>query len=295
MPAGRRPKISRVEAMLQTPPSRWKPETHVRAVVYHPGRRALGRVSEVGGASLWVETHQPLPLGVQIELRVVSPDGGAIEQPARVGRKKAGGFGVVISEGLDAEEWGQALRTPGVEVHITLASSKPPRTPLLASAGTLARGRPRPFGAFRGDPRSPPPRAVSLKPGPKPVTDEPEALWDHWRTSQESLRDDGVQQAFIQRCLEAQNLGFALARYRELKAQMPEAPEPEKYLRQIGLLIGFSGMDAQQRDALNVRSRKLRVLMWGLTLVLLGAGALTWGTVGMGGIEKARAELQDRN
>lgn len=53
------------------------------------------------------------------------------------------------------------------------------------------------------------------------------------------LDDDEQQQIFIQACIKAQRLQFAVQCYRELKKDNPDDERVARYLNQVGTILGF--------------------------------------------------------
>jgi CheY-like chemotaxis protein len=72
------------------------------------------------------------------------------------------------------------------------------------------------------------------------------SLMKLWLEVSESLDNDDMQQQFIQHCLKAEKLEFAVARYRELKAQRPDDERVAKYLHQIGTILGFYALSKKE-------------------------------------------------
>jgi CheY-like chemotaxis protein len=72
------------------------------------------------------------------------------------------------------------------------------------------------------------------------------SLMKMWLEVSESIDDDALQQQFIQHCLKAEKLEFAVARYRELKAQRPDDERVAKYLQQIGTILGFYALSKKE-------------------------------------------------
>jgi DNA-binding response OmpR family regulator len=60
-----------------------------------------------------------------------------------------------------------------------------------------------------------------------------------WRDAKANLSDDAVQQRFIQACLKSQRIEHAVRSYRELKQEDPENERIDKYLQQVGTILGF--------------------------------------------------------
>lgn len=64
-------------------------------------------------------------------------------------------------------------------------------------------------------------------------------LEQRWLEVKDHLADDPRQQHFIQECLKAQRLEFAVQCYRGLKTERPDDPLAAKYLNQVGTILGF--------------------------------------------------------
>lgn len=83
----------------------------------------------------------------------------------------------------------------------------------------------------------------SVERAPAPAAADVEAAW---ASASGALDDDALQQAFIQACLEHGALELAVRRYRELK----EAGDAraERYLVQVGTILGFYAMPKAERE-----------------------------------------------
>lgn len=83
------------------------------------------------------------------------------------------------------------------------------------------------------------------------------------------LDDDTVQQAFIQACIKAQRLPFAVQCYRELKKDRPDDERVAKYLNQVGTILGFYAF--RKADEAGVEDGMPRALKWALGSFILAA------------------------
>lgn len=99
---------------------------------------------------------------------------------------------------------------------------------------------------FLDDARAPDGRAlqpvrISIKDDSLAITGQLDetALMKRWLEVSERLDEDDVQQRFIQECLKAEKLEFAVARYRDLKNARPDDERVAKYLLQIGTILSF--------------------------------------------------------
>jgi hypothetical protein len=65
------------------------------------------------------------------------------------------------------------------------------------------------------------------------------ALMKRWLEVSDQIEDDEAQQRFIQDCLRAERIEFAVARYRDLKNTRPGDERVAKYLLQLGTILSF--------------------------------------------------------
>jgi hypothetical protein len=104
-----------------------------------------------------------------------------------------------------------------------------------------------------------------------------DALWDE---AAEDLEDDAKQQRFIQTCLASGQLELAVRRYRALKESRPEDPRPQRYLQQVGTILGFYALkqdgSAIEETGLS-RRLKLALAMFVLAALVLGVIASVAG------------------
>ncbi|MCK6551164.1 PilZ domain-containing protein, partial [Myxococcota bacterium] len=131
---------------------------------------------------------------------------------------------------------------------------------------------------FIRDARSPDQRAlqpvrVSVREEGAPDLVDDVALTKRWLDVREQFEDDEVQQRFIQECLKANRLEFAVARYRELKAERPNDERVQKYLGQIGTILGFYAFQktAKAADGAARIPSSLKMPLIALGLLILAA------------------------
>jgi hypothetical protein len=101
----------------------------------------------------------------------------------------------------------------------------------------------------------------------KPADDA--ALDLRWREVKDHLEDDARQQRFIQECLKAQRLEFAVQCYRALKAERPEDPTAAKYLQQVGTILSFYAFRKQAVEPEKGMSRGLKVTLVAFVIAAL--------------------------
>jgi len=83
------------------------------------------------------------------------------------------------------------------------------------------------------------------------------------------LDDDALQQAFIQACIKAQRLPYAVQCYRELKNDHPEDERVAKYLNQVGTILGFYAF--RKADGASTDDGMPKALKWALGAFVLAA------------------------
>lgn len=83
------------------------------------------------------------------------------------------------------------------------------------------------------------------------------------------LDDDAIQQAFIQACIKAQRLPYAVQCYRELKNDRPEDERVAKYLNQVGTILGFYAF--RKADDTSAEDGMPKALKWALGAFVLAA------------------------
>ncbi len=101
----------------------------------------------------------------------------------------------------------------------------------------------------------------------KPADDA--ALDLRWREVKDHLEDDARQQRFIQECLKAQRLEFAVQCYRGLKAERPEDPVAAKYLQQVGTILSFYAFRKQTPEPDKGMSGRLKVALVAFVIAAL--------------------------
>lgn len=101
----------------------------------------------------------------------------------------------------------------------------------------------------------------------KPADDA--ALELRWREVKDHLEDDARQQRFIQECLKAQRLEFAVQCYRALKAERPDDPAAAKYLQQVGTILSFYAFRKQTPEPEKGMSGRLKVTLIAFVIAAL--------------------------
>ena len=94
-----------------------------------------------------------------------------------------------------------------------------------------------------------------------------------WNEAAAYLEDDEKQQAFIQACLKTQQLEYAVRCYRALKLEKPNDVLIDRYLHQVGTILGFYALN--KTDAATTADNKMPTsVKAGMALFLVAALAL---------------------
>jgi len=128
----------------------------------------------------------------------------------------------------------------------------------------------------------------SPEPSPTPVAARPSAPPLHaplaepidgtleaaWRRAAADLDDAGAQQRFVQACLAAGQLRFAVRCYRGL-AEGPEAdPRAARQLKKVGALLGFHAPPVQVAD--DAMSPRLKLMLVGIVFAAVAVAGAAW-------------------
>lgn len=154
-----------------------------------------------------LDTKEPVALGTKVSARFKTQAGREVEIAGRVVGVDGGTSTLQLKvQELDVDPLRQFvdeardITTPSVAQVVVRAAPAPPR------------------GDSLGDNRS---------------------LQEHWTTVRDRLDDDEAHQVFIKSCLEAKQIEFAVRCYRELKEANPGDERIQKYLNQVGTILGF--------------------------------------------------------
>ncbi len=181
----------------------------VRAqVTLGEGQVTRGRIRAMSyDGEVVLDSREPLALGTKVSARFTTTQGREVEVPGRV----VGVEGTTSSLQLKLQE----LDVDPMRLFVDEARDI--TTPAIAQVLIRALVAP-PRGDSLGDNRS---------------------LQEHWTQVRGRLDDDEAHQVFIKSCLEAKQIEFAVRCYRELKDANPEDERIQKYLNQVGTILGF--------------------------------------------------------
>lgn len=109
-----------------------------------------------------------------------------------------------------------------------------------------------------------------------------QALARLWNDASNALEDDATQQRFIQACLKANKVDFAVRCYRELKEDNPEDERVARYLNQVGTILGFYAFRKEATQVQENDGGLSSPVKWTLGLFVFAALALwliaaVWG------------------
>ncbi|MEQ8275266.1 MAG: hypothetical protein RMA76_43235 [Deltaproteobacteria bacterium] len=181
----------------------------VRAqVTLGEGQVTRGRIRAMSyDGEVVLDSREPLALGTKVSARFTTTQGREVEVPGRV----VGVEGSTSSLQLKLQE----LDVDPIRLFVDEARDI--TTPAIAQVLIRALVAP--------------PRGDSLEGN--------RSLQEHWTQVRGRLDDDEAHQVFIKSCLEAKQIEFAVRCYRELKNANPEDERIQKYLNQVGTILGF--------------------------------------------------------
>lgn len=215
-------------------------QNFVRATISDAGPTPshMGRVTSASVTGMWVDTDNPLPFRADLDVDWCFMGSLSMRFAGRVVRTSASGMAVVLD--VDDASWRfrstfiDQARTPGDDPPTVIIRPRSDKAPPIHKAdGTLLR------------------------------------LADQWQAMEDSLEDDEAHQAFINACLSAQRLEYALERYRELKLHNPNSPVATRYLKQIGTILTFYTFKREATETGTPWWKKAVAIM-----VVLGVGAV---------------------
>lgn len=206
------------------------------------GSGLIGRVTNASVTGMWVETDQPLPFRCEVDVDWCVMGSYSMRFPGRVVRTTDAGMAVVME--VDDSSW----RFRSSFIDLARTPSEEPPSVIVQPRASRAEGA-------RGD-------------------DQLEQLAAAWKKVETDLLDDESHQVFINTCLAARRLEYALERYRELKLHNPSSEIATRYLKQIGTILTFYTLAREPAKSDVPRWRKAAVV---LALLAIGAaGALTF-------------------
>lgn len=214
-------------------------QNFVRAsVIDTPGSAGhVGRVTNASVTGMWVETSHPLPFRTDVDVDWCVTGTFSMRFHGRVVRATDSGMAVVLE--VDDESW----RFRSSFIDLARTRSEAPPSVIVAP--------------HRGAPFEQP-------------DDKLENLGEVWKTVEEALHDDAAHQVFINACLSARRLEYALERYRELKLHNPESEVATRYLKQIGTILTFYTLKKKGEREPTPRWKKALVV---LAIISVGATA----------------------
>ena len=95
-----------------------------------------------------------------------------------------------------------------------------------------------------------------------------------WTQASKCIDDDKLQQQFIQACIRQKNISYAVECYRALKNAYPDNVKVQKYLQQVGTILGFYAFNNAKQTAVDEgggvsKAIKMSLLFLGVIVVTL--------------------------
>lgn len=213
----------------------------VRATIYDPGApipTTRGRVRDISAdGGLFVETRAPLALRSVVRVGMAVAPGRAMRLTGTVVRAGADGMALLLR--LDADE------AAFLNVFVAVAREARRSGALDIRVERVA-----------GD-----------------ATESAEivlaATWQELRAHPE---DPQAHQRFLDACVSAQRMDYALARLRELKAAHPDEPRVDRSLEQVGQVLGFVALT--RTPSIAEPAFRTRPYVWLIVLVLAALTAM---------------------
>ncbi len=202
-----------------------------------------GRVTNASVTGLWIETSQPLPFRTDVDVDWCVMGSFSMRFPGRVVRCTDTGMAVVLD--VDDSSW--RFRSSFVDLART-PTDEPPTVIVQKREGN-SHAVPQPNDALLL------------------------GLAEQWQRMEKNLDDDKAHQEFINACLNAKRLEYALERYRELKLHNPNSPVATRYLKQIGTILTFYTLNKDPEDTSPPWWKKTGALI--VLLLVAAVGSLT--------------------
>lgn len=95
---------------------------------------------------------------------------------------------------------------------------------------------------------------VTIRPS-RPESNVVISLSQAWNRIEERPSDEALHQAFIELSMSSHQIDFALERYRGMKAALPSDPRPDRYLEQLGKILGFYALNKRPSVAVDTKVR----------------------------------------
>ncbi|MCC7383002.1 MAG: PilZ domain-containing protein [Deltaproteobacteria bacterium] len=206
------------------------------AIFEGKGDPGIGRVRDISvTGGFFIETRSPLPRGTSVCASVIISSGQALSFEGRVVRSSEDGFAL----NLQSDEIGQAFLNVAVAVARGAAQSRTVEVKVVPVEETSDAGR------------------VEVD------------LSRRWHNITLDERNDELHQKFIEACLSAKRVDYALERYRALKRRSPDDTQFDRYLEQVGKILSFVALQKGPEGAHKRKmSRTTAVLL--VVLVLMG-------------------------
>lgn len=173
------------------------------------GRVTRARVRDMSSGGLFIETATPFPFKSDVYLELKLKSGRSLTVAGRVVFQPESGMAVRLKTDVQT----RAFMLAFVDEIVDPACEDSLREVTLT-------------------------QRASPQEGARDATDLA-SLSQSWNRVLRHIEDDAVHQAFIQKCLSATRLDYALEQYRRLQTERPDDDRVTKYLTQVGTILNF--------------------------------------------------------
>ena len=215
----------------------------VRAVLRDAaGQVTRARVRDMASGGLFVETNAPFPFKSDVFVEVKLKGGRALTVAGRVVFQPESGMAVRLKTDVQTRAFLLAfvdeIIDPNCDEALREITIIQQNIPEAESAGSVDMA----------------------------------ALSQSWNRVLRHLEDETVHQAFIQKCLSASRLDYALEQYRKLQAERPDDEKVTRYLTQVGTILNFQafGRDDKRKPQTKTSNLGMKLMM----ILVFGAAAL---------------------
>lgn len=190
----------------------------VRAIMKDAeGRVTRARVRDMSSGGLFIETTTPFPFKSDLYLEAKLKSGRSITVAGRVVFQPESGMAVRLKTDVQTRAFLLAFVDEIVD---------PSCEDSLREITLVQRAAPDGASADSADIAS---------------------LSQAWNRVLRHIEDDAVHQAFIQKCLSATRLDYALEQYRRLQTERPDDDRVTKYLTQVGTILNFQAFSRDDK------------------------------------------------
>lgn len=215
----------------------------VRAIMKDAeGRVTRARVRDMSSGGLFIETASPFPFKSDVFLEVKLRSGRSLTVAGRVVFQPESGMAIRLKTDIQTRAFMLAfvddIVDPGCEDSFRELTIVQRDTPEESSG----------------------------------VSMDLASLSQAWNRVLRHIEDDAVHQAFIQKCLSATRLDYALEQYRRLQTEQPDDERVTRYLTQVGTILNFQAFSRD--DKTKAPKKRSPFAMKLIVIFFLGIAAL---------------------